>query len=137
MGVSSRKSRTHHLALTRTPSAEVWLPTPALLWSWELLVPHTTVDSKPCHHKWRPSSSGASAESGSTRESRLRTSPSRGRAVWPSALSFTTFSLSHSTSQKSTQRTGDRTTIAFKTGERYAGIPDFLTAEDMDAMVRD
>jgi len=27
--------------------------------------------------------------------------------------------------------------IAFKTGERYAGIPDFLTAEDMDAMVRD
>jgi len=27
--------------------------------------------------------------------------------------------------------------IAFKTGERYAGIPDFLTADDMDAMVRD
>lgn len=27
--------------------------------------------------------------------------------------------------------------IAFKTGERYAGIPDFLTAEDMEAMVRD
>merc|ERR1712198_479244 len=27
--------------------------------------------------------------------------------------------------------------IAFKTGERYAGIPDFLRAEDMDAMVRD
>jgi len=25
--------------------------------------------------------------------------------------------------------------IAFKTGERYAGIPDFLTAEDMEAMV--
>ncbi|XP_059093529.1 smoothelin-like protein 2 [Tigriopus californicus] len=27
--------------------------------------------------------------------------------------------------------------LAFKTGERYAGIPDFLTADDMDAMVRD
>jgi len=27
--------------------------------------------------------------------------------------------------------------IAFKTGERYGAIPDFLTAEDMDAMVRD
>jgi hypothetical protein len=27
--------------------------------------------------------------------------------------------------------------IAFKTGERYAGIPDFLTAEDMEGMVRD
>jgi len=27
--------------------------------------------------------------------------------------------------------------IAFKAGERYAGIPDFLTADDMDAMVRD
>jgi len=25
--------------------------------------------------------------------------------------------------------------IAFKTGERYAGIPDFLTADDMEAMV--
>lgn len=27
--------------------------------------------------------------------------------------------------------------IAFKTGERYAGIPDFLTADDMAAMVAD
>jgi len=27
--------------------------------------------------------------------------------------------------------------IAFSTGERYAGIPDFLTADDMDAMVSD
>lgn len=27
--------------------------------------------------------------------------------------------------------------IAFKTGERYAGIPDFLTADDMEAMVAD
>jgi len=27
--------------------------------------------------------------------------------------------------------------IAFKTGERYAGIPDFLTADDMEAMVSD
>jgi len=27
--------------------------------------------------------------------------------------------------------------IAFKTGERYAAIPDFLTAEDMEGMVRD
>jgi len=27
--------------------------------------------------------------------------------------------------------------IAFKTGERYAGIPDFLTADDMEAMVVD
>jgi hypothetical protein len=27
--------------------------------------------------------------------------------------------------------------IAFKTGERYAGIPDFLTADDMEAMVCD
>jgi len=26
---------------------------------------------------------------------------------------------------------------AFKTGERYAGIPDFLTADDMEAMVQD
>lgn len=27
--------------------------------------------------------------------------------------------------------------LAFKTGERYAGIPDFLTADDMEGMVRD
>jgi len=27
--------------------------------------------------------------------------------------------------------------IAFKTGERYAGIPDFLTADDMEGMVSD
>jgi len=27
--------------------------------------------------------------------------------------------------------------LAFKTGERYAGIPDFLTADDMEAMVSD
>jgi len=27
--------------------------------------------------------------------------------------------------------------LAFKTGERYAGIPDFLTADDMEAMVTD
>jgi len=27
--------------------------------------------------------------------------------------------------------------IAFSTGERYAGIPDFLTADDMDGMVRE
>jgi len=27
--------------------------------------------------------------------------------------------------------------LAFKTGERFAGIPDFLTAEDMNAMVED
>jgi hypothetical protein len=27
--------------------------------------------------------------------------------------------------------------IAFKTGERYAGIPDFLTADDMEGMVHD
>merc|ERR1711881_764850 len=27
--------------------------------------------------------------------------------------------------------------IAFSTGERYAGIPDFLTADDMDGMVND
>eukprot|EP00096_Caligus_rogercresseyi_P008744 TRINITY_DN2829_c0_g2_i1.p1 TRINITY_DN2829_c0_g2~~TRINITY_DN2829_c0_g2_i1.p1 ORF type:complete len:195 (-),score=67.15 TRINITY_DN2829_c0_g2_i1:154-738(-) len=29
----------------------------------------------------------------------------------------------------------DNYDLAFKTGERYAGIPDFLTAEDMNAMV--
>jgi hypothetical protein len=27
--------------------------------------------------------------------------------------------------------------LAFKTGERYAGIPDFLTADDMEGMVND
>merc|ERR1711884_597916 len=27
--------------------------------------------------------------------------------------------------------------LPFKTGERYAGIPDFLTADDMEGMVND
>ncbi|CAB4055662.1 unnamed protein product [Lepeophtheirus salmonis] len=66
----------------------------------------------------------------------LAGAPERSRGWKSFALSSTTSSPMPLTFPSWTKQSPkENYDLAFKTGERYAGIPDFLTAEDMNAMV--
>merc|ERR1712113_726763 len=78
-------------------NVEVWPHMQAWPWSW------VSPGRSPCHHRWRPSSSGVSAEQESMMMSTYRISPNLGQMAELSVHLFTTSSQMHSTSGLSEQ----------------------------------
>merc|ERR1712080_278647 len=132
--VCLRKSRTPLPASTLTQSVVGWPHTQVWPSSWG------SPGRSPSALRWRPSSSGVSRtrnyENVAIRD--FTQSWATGIAFcalihnfFPNAFDFNALKCdTHQDRLKNYE-------IAFMTGEKFAGVPDFLTAEDMAAMVEE
>merc|ERR1712080_763010 len=132
--VCLRKSRTPLPASTLTQSVVGWPHTQGWPSSWG------SPGRSPSALRWRPSSSGVSAGQGTTRTWPSETSHSPGPLASLSALIHNFFPNAFDFNALRFDTKEDRLKnyeLAFMTGEKFAGVPDFPTAEDMAGMVEE
>merc|ERR1711941_4965 len=130
---SLRRSRTPLQDLTLTANAEAWPHMRA--WPWSSGSSGRSLSAP----RWRQSSSGASVGPGSTKLASMIL-PNPGRMAGLSVLIHNFFPNAFDFKSLKTESPGDRKKnfeLAFTTGEKFAGVPDFLTAEDMSGMVEE